>query len=77
MPYNEEEKELEEESISLFKLFEDKQKQRKKISAKRVEEKLKKENAKLSIGQIIYNTATDEKFIVETVNPLKIIFIWE
>lgn len=72
LPYSKEEIKLQKEIESLFKLTEEKQKERKRISTDNMRNFLSENITDFNLGEIIYNSNTSDKFVVTNLNPLDI-----
>lgn len=72
LPYSKEEIKLQKEIESLFQLIEEKQKERKRISANNMRKFLSENITDFNLGEIIYNSNTSDKFVVTNSNPLDI-----
>lgn len=72
LPYCKEEIKLQKEIESLFQLIEEKQKERKRISTNNVYKFLSENITSFNLGEIIYNSNTNDKFVVTDLNPLDI-----
>lgn len=72
LPYFKEEIKLQKEIESLFQLIEEKQKERKRISTNNVHKFLSENITSFNLGEIIYNSNTNDKFVVTDLNPLEI-----
>lgn len=72
LPYSKEEIKLQKEIESLFKLTEEKQKERKRISTNNMRKFLSENITDFNLGEIIYNSNTSDKFVVTNLNPLDI-----
>lgn len=75
LPYSKKEIELQKEIESLFKLTEEKQKERKRISTNNMRKFLSENIADFNLGEIIYNSNTSDKFVVTNLNPLDIVIL--
>lgn len=75
LPYSKEEIKLRKEIESLFQIIEEKQKERKRISTNNVHKFLSENITNFNLGEIIYNSNTNDKFVVTNLNPLDIIII--
>lgn len=71
-PLSKEEIKIEMEINNLFLLIEDKKKEKEQLSTKRINEFLIKNNTGFSLGEIIYNIDTHEKFIVDSLEPFHV-----
>lgn len=72
LSYSKKEIELQKEIESLFQLIEEKQKERKRISTNNMRKFLSENITDFNLGEIIYNSNTNDKFVVTNLNPLDI-----